>query len=58
MASACQCDIRTLRVLRGRVHPRALGLLVEWASLHRDELLAAWDAVRRNDRPAKIPPLG
>ena len=32
-------DIRTLQVLEGRIAPRALGLVVEWASQHQDELM-------------------
>ncbi len=51
-------DIRTLEIMEGRIHPRALGLVIEWATLHRAELLAAWAAVRRGATPAKIPPLG
>jgi hypothetical protein len=27
-------DIRTLAVLQGRLSPRALGLVTEWAALH------------------------
>ncbi len=51
-------DIRTLRVVRGRIHPRALGLLMEWASLHRDDLQATWSMARSGVTPGKIPPLG
>lgn len=50
-------DIRTLRVLGGGLPPRAMGLLVEWATLHRRELLAAWDSVRRGVAPGRIAPL-
>jgi hypothetical protein len=33
--------IRTLAVFSGRLPPRAMGLVIEWATLHRQELLAA-----------------
>jgi hypothetical protein len=29
-------------VTEGRLPPRVLGLVVEWAAQHRDELLADW----------------
>lgn len=32
-------DIRTLTVVRGAVPRRALAMILEWASLHREELL-------------------
>ena len=50
-------EIRTLRVLEGRLQPRALGLVVEWAAAHRTELLRAWDRARLSQPPAKIEPL-
>jgi len=50
-------DIRTLRVLEGRLPPRALGLVVEWASQHREELLADWERARSGRPPEKIAPL-
>ena len=40
----------TLAVLQGVLPPRALGLVVEWASQHRDELRQAWQDARA-DRP-------
>lgn len=43
-------EISSLRVLEGRLAPRVLGLVVEWASAHQDELLANWNAAR-NDLP-------
>ena len=32
-------EINSLRVLEGRIPPRALGLIMEWASQHQSELL-------------------
>jgi len=40
--------IRDMTVLEGYLPPRVLGLVVEWAAQHGDELLADWvRAVRR-----------
>jgi hypothetical protein len=51
-------EIGTLRLLEGRLPPRALGLVVEWASQHDAELSENWREAR-HDRPMrKIPPLG
>ncbi|MEW6350589.1 MAG: DUF4160 domain-containing protein [Thermodesulfobacteriota bacterium] len=50
-------EIGTMRVLDGRLPGRALGLVVEWASQHHDELVRNWEAAR-NSRPLeKIDPL-
>ena len=44
-------------VLASRLDPRALGLVLEWAALHRDELQANWGRARRHEPLAAIPPL-
>lgn len=49
--------IEDLAVLRGRLPPRALGIVREWASLHQAELQAAWERARRLEAPGKIEPL-
>ena len=50
-------SIETLTLLRGKLSPRVLGLVVEWASLHQAELLENW-ALAREQRPLKtVPPL-
>lgn len=49
--------VHTLAVLSGRFPPRALGLVMEWAALHQDELLEAWERARRQQPPGKIAPL-
>jgi len=36
-------DIRNLSVLEGRIPARALGLVIEWASQHRQELEKNWE---------------
>lgn len=49
--------IDDLRVLEGRLPPRALGFVIEWASMHQSELQAAWARARRHESPGKIAPL-
>ncbi len=50
-------DIDNLAVLRGRLPPRANGLVVEWAAQHQAELLEAWRRAERQENPGKIDPL-
>jgi len=49
--------IDSLRVLEGHISHRALGLVMEWASQHREELLSDWELTKQNQPPKKIPPL-
>ncbi len=52
-----QISIAELATLRGRLPRRAQALVLEWADLHRAELLANWE-LARNRRPlAHIEPL-
>ena len=46
-----------LEVLEGRLPPRALGLTIEWAELHREELLGDWELAARRQQLRKIEPL-
>ena len=50
-------DIRTLRVLEGRLPSRALGMVMEWASEHQEELLQDWEQARGGTLPDRIDPL-
>ena len=50
-------EITSLRVLEGRLPSRALGLVVEWASQHQEELMLNWEAARNDRPPKKIQPL-
>jgi hypothetical protein len=36
-------DIETLAVREGKLNRRVMSLVLEWASEHRDELLADWE---------------
>jgi len=50
-------DMNTFTILEGSLQPRALGLVVEWASLHKRELLKDWELARRQEPLEKIAPL-
>ena len=50
-------EITSFRVLEGGLPSRALGLVVEWASQHQEELMMNWEAARNDRPPKKIPPL-
>jgi hypothetical protein len=50
-------NIETLAVFAGRLPPRALGLVTEWAALHQDELLGAWERASHLESAGKIDPL-
>ena len=49
--------IESLTLLEGRLSPRVLGLVVEWASMHQEELLADWEHARRQEPLEPIVPL-
>jgi hypothetical protein len=49
--------IEDQRLIAGGLPPRALGLIVEWASLHRAELREAWGLAVVGKTPGKIEPL-
>jgi hypothetical protein len=49
--------IETLAVLRGGVSPRALGLVMEWAAIHREELMENWRLARDQAQLEPIAPL-
>jgi hypothetical protein len=47
----------TLTVISGALPGRILGLVVEWAMQHRDELKENWNLCATLQTPHKIPPL-
>jgi hypothetical protein len=49
--------IETLQLLEGRLSPRVLGLVVEWAMMHRPDLVRAWEQARRRIPIDPIAPL-
>ena len=50
-------SIETLTVLRGQLSPRALGLVTEWATLHKEELMEDWALARTEALLKPIAPL-
>jgi hypothetical protein len=50
-------DIRSLSIFGGTLSPRALGLVIEWATLHRQELLEDWDDAQSQRPLRRIDPL-
>jgi hypothetical protein len=50
-------DIRTLTVFGGGLSPRALGLVIEWASIHHEELLECWHRAQALEPLDRIDPL-
>ena len=49
--------IESLAVLRGRLSPRALGLVLEWAKLNNEALMEDWNRARVAAELKPIPPL-
>jgi len=52
-----EIEIETLRVMRGGLPRRAQALVLEWAALHRDELMADWALCWQHQQPQQIQPL-
>lgn len=49
--------IETLRVIEGKLKPRTLGLVIEWASQHQSELMDDWQLARSMQPLKAIQPL-
>jgi phosphomannomutase len=49
--------IPDLRIIEGSLPRRALSLVLEWAFLHRDELMDNWRRAERREELLKIKPL-
>jgi hypothetical protein len=49
--------IEPLAVLAGSLPPKAIGLVFEWAAIHRSELIENWERVTRREHLVPIPPL-
>jgi len=54
---AAQISIRNPPIINGKLPPRVLGYVIEWASLHEDELIRCRDAARTDQPIGKIEPL-
>ena len=49
--------IDSLAVKEGKLPPRILGLVTEWAELHKDELMENWKSIRETGNYKQIQPL-
>jgi hypothetical protein len=54
---SAQISIRSPGILRGKLPPRVLGFVTEWAALHEAELERNWRASQTDGRIEKIAPL-
>ena len=52
-----QIDIQRCCVLGGSLPPRVTGLVIEWATLHQDELMDDWRRGQSGEKLLKIAPL-
>jgi len=50
-------DIRNLSAFSGRLPPRVMGLVIEWATIHQEELFVDWERARSQKDLLKISPL-
>jgi hypothetical protein len=46
-----------LKLREGRLPPRVLGLVVEWAESHQDELMQNWTSLAAKGKFNRIAPL-
>lgn len=49
--------IDSLGIMEGKVPPKVMGLVVEWAESHQDELMANWESLQTTGEYRKIEPL-
>jgi hypothetical protein len=49
--------IDPVRVIDGRIPRRARGFVVEWATIHQEELRQSWARAQRREQPDRIAPL-
>jgi hypothetical protein len=49
--------IEDLSIYQGSLPSRALGLVIEWASQHQQELMEDWNLASKGLAPKKIAPL-
>lgn len=55
--SSARINLESGALMAGRLPPRILGLVVEWAQLHREELRVDWELARSRRPPNRIAPL-
>ena len=50
-------SLKDCTVLDGALPPRVMGLVIEWTTIHREELLQEWENARSNKPLFPIAPL-
>jgi hypothetical protein len=50
-------DIRTCEIIEGDLPGRQTRLVLAWAELHQEDLMADWRLVSNGEEPFKIQPL-
>lgn len=50
-------SIEDLKIIEGKLPQRIISLVLEWAFLHREELMQNWQRAERRDQLEKIEPL-
>jgi hypothetical protein len=50
-------EIANLSVFSGRLPPRVMGLVIEWATIHQQELFVDWERAGAQQELLKIAPL-
>ena len=52
-----EIEIGNLTILEGKLPARVLGLAMEWAELHKSELMDNWELIQKTGKYNKIQPL-
>jgi hypothetical protein len=52
-----EINIETLEILAGEIPNRIYTIVLEWATIHRKELIDDWNLSKINEQPKKIEPL-
>lgn len=50
-------DIRTCEIIEGNLPRKQSKLVLAWAEVHQEELMANWQLVMNGEQPFKIQPL-
>jgi hypothetical protein len=50
-------DIQKLELWSGHLPPRVLGLVIEWAAIHQQELMENWERARNLESLTNVAPL-
>jgi len=50
-------DINTCELKEGKLPPKQIKMVLAWAEIHKEDLLADWDLASQGELPFKIDPL-